>query len=236
STMILPQIEQAPLFNQLNPGPRTLRNLIDDPATLRLLQTPLPAFRCPSDIAPQLNNERPLFDTNGDPQQITTSNYVGNYGQSDNSGLLIKSNVGTVRFRDMIDGSSNTIAVGERAWTQGRDPMDNSNYENFAGTLFGCGKTEPDPNDYNGPWSVVGHSFSQMQTGQTNTADVTYEGNCFSSIHEGGAQFLLGDGTVRFISENIDWSDANIGTDMKAQYGTFNRLCDRADGQTVGEF
>ena len=45
----------------------------------------------------------------------------------------------------------------------------------------------------------------------------------FKSRHVGGAQFLLGDGTVRFISDNID-------------YETYQRLGGRADNRVVGEF
>ena len=45
----------------------------------------------------------------------------------------------------------------------------------------------------------------------------------FKSDHTGGAQFVLCDGSVRFISENID-------------YFTYNRLGCRRDGQVVGEF
>jgi prepilin-type processing-associated H-X9-DG protein len=45
----------------------------------------------------------------------------------------------------------------------------------------------------------------------------------FKSQHEGGAHFLLGDGSVRFISENID-------------YVTYQRLGDRRDGEPIGEF
>ena len=45
----------------------------------------------------------------------------------------------------------------------------------------------------------------------------------FKSDHTGGAQFVLCDGAVRFISENID-------------YGTYQRLGSRRDGLTIGEF
>src|SRR5690606_1227868 len=45
----------------------------------------------------------------------------------------------------------------------------------------------------------------------------------FKSRHTGGAQFLLADGAVRFISENVD-------------HTTFQRLGGRSDRQTVGEF
>jgi prepilin-type N-terminal cleavage/methylation domain-containing protein len=43
------------------------------------------------------------------------------------------------------------------------------------------------------------------------------------SLHIGGAHALLGDGTVRFISENTD-------------YNTIRRLMSRADGETLGDF
>jgi hypothetical protein len=43
------------------------------------------------------------------------------------------------------------------------------------------------------------------------------------SLHTGGVQAVLGDGAVRFISENID------GT-------TQNNLAKISDGKTLGEF
>jgi len=45
----------------------------------------------------------------------------------------------------------------------------------------------------------------------------------FKSRHPGGAQFVLADGAVRFIDENID-------------FRTYNRLGDRRDGEVVTEF
>ncbi|MDE0819292.1 MAG: DUF1559 domain-containing protein, partial [Pirellulaceae bacterium] len=44
----------------------------------------------------------------------------------------------------------------------------------------------------------------------------------FKSQHKGGAQFVLVDGSVQFLSENID-------------YVTYNRLGDRRDGGPLGE-
>jgi len=46
--------------------------------------------------------------------------------------------------------------------------------------------------------------------------------NC-ASLHTGGAHAVLGDGTVRFLSENIDRN-------------TLTFLCRMADGQVQGEF
>ena len=45
----------------------------------------------------------------------------------------------------------------------------------------------------------------------------------FSSNHTGGAQFCLGDGSVRFISENID-------------KGVYQALATIQGGEVVGEF
>ena len=43
------------------------------------------------------------------------------------------------------------------------------------------------------------------------------------SQHTGGVTVLLGDGSVRFVSDNID-------------YQTWQRLGDRKDGNAVGDF
>ncbi len=45
----------------------------------------------------------------------------------------------------------------------------------------------------------------------------------YSSVHKGGAQFVLGDGSVRFISENINGM-------------TYRILAQRASLEVVGEF
>lgn len=45
----------------------------------------------------------------------------------------------------------------------------------------------------------------------------------FRSFHPGGANFCLGDGSVRFISQNIDGV-------------TYRALGSRAGGETVGNF
>jgi prepilin-type processing-associated H-X9-DG protein len=59
-----------------------------------------------------------------------------------------------------------------------------------------------------------------------------------SSQHTGGVHALMADGSVRFISENIDTGNLGVGTSggAKSPYGVWGALGTRAGGETVGEF
>ncbi len=68
--------------------------------------------------------------------------------------------------------------------------------------------------------STSPNSYEHSGMGQL-TSDPLWHG--FGSDHSGGCQFVLGDGSVRFISENIDAT-------------TYNRLGTVSDGNVIGEF
>ena len=85
--------------------------------------------------------------------------------------------------------------------------------------MFGVNDSDENQNNY-GTSAVVGAGA------WTLNSDI----KGFSSLHAGTAQFLIADGAVRPISENIDHrTDAAINS-------TFEYLIGRADGNVVNSF
>ena len=93
-------------------------------------------------------------------------------------------NVLSVKIRDVYDGTSNTLMVGEITGDeQGSHQGVNWTHSNVFSTLNGI----------NGPATIPGEGFYQR-----------VEEPSFSSYHPGGCHFLRADGSVHFESENID--------------------------------
>lgn len=209
-TSLLPFIEQAPLFNQLN------FNLPMQPAPE--LQQSLAVYRCPADRAPSSNPLRGDFGT---------SNYTGNYGdrpfrrwlpgrfsqfwpgQADSpmgmdktgfiSGVFWRNS--SSRIRDMLDGTSNTLMVSERSFEFG------------AGIWPGVGGHEMETDQISD-----GSFISPLNKSLTG----------FSSSHGGGVNVMLGDGSVRFIADTVESSTTPDGP-----LGVLQKLCNRRDGENV---
>ena len=200
-------------------------------ANVTLGGTVIKAFLCPSDPGSRNPARKSnCASRNISPQPVTarTSYEFSVYDQMDTTPWdnETKSTVSMFgvnshcRFRDITDGSSNTIAVCETtietvshtwstAWastgwdTMGVDFQDSLTNIN---EMRCCRWNTP-------PWS------SSPTPSMTKLGHGGMPGSC----HQGGMHVLLGDGAVRFISENIDT--------LTRQY-----LARIADGKTVGEF
>ena len=106
----------------------------------------------------------------------------------------------SVKLSDIKDGTSNTIGVGEVSGLN--DPLAARN-SSFHGAIGPGGTVTADA-----MLSVIRTGEWRMNA-KVKTSRVPAE-RSFSSEHAGGAQFLFMDGTVHFVSENIQLiSDGN---------------------------
>ncbi|MEO1980050.1 MAG: DUF1559 domain-containing protein, partial [Fuerstiella sp.] len=243
SIMLMPFIDQAPMFNQLDVGPSTFEQAANDPVRLKLLTTPLAAFICPSDPEAEINRNRPFLAKAGGGLcngmalpaniQIAKSNYMGCNGDDDNDGIFDSGNNRKIGLRDITDGSSNTIMVGERG--SKNNSGDASLRGPWAGVWAGQELTCSFETNI---WCLAAKTEYKMNTGQHRDdpagSGVSDElGLAFTSEHVGGAQFLLADGSCRFISENIQWNDSpNDANDV----GIYHSLGSIQDDRVIGEY
>lgn len=254
---ILPQIDQGPLFNRLDVNAFHLSQTLAGtnpaltPTEARdLLQTRIPAYVCPSDPNDGLAHQNRHFGggigTNAGNLgnwRPGLSNYVSNRGtrdqaqqRNDTHGAFFHNS--NIKFRDFDDGTSNTFIVGERETPNCR-----------AATWVGV--RNPRGSGTRGIFQHTAHARALINSPVQPWSANKGCGESFASMHVGGSQFVFGDGSVKFISENIDsnpldrnpadpgavaWAIFTPGDPRYAWYSVYQRLARRNDGFPVGEF
>ncbi len=211
-TMLLPFIDQAPLYNQINFA------LVRTAAANTAIQKNLAAYICPSAVLCTKHPEGAQYNNYLAAGSNDVYGLCGIHG-NDNSGIFAghwglvnegtgRPNAAQMTLAMIADGTSNTIAFSEIA-------------HNRPNLLFAY--------EYGRSWYHPDFGTTQFNTqalATPNSRVDLYAGRNWdttTSTHVGGAQVVLMDGSVRFISENING-------------GTWAALCSPRGSDQVGEF
>ncbi len=200
---ILPMLEQAALAATWNPDIGAY-----GPQNATVLTMVIPSLQCSSD--PQVRR--------GTMNAAAFSSYAACFSGSDipidadNDGcFFLNSNIG---YREIRDGASNTILAGEkrRIDAAGEFGWAAGNRSSLRNTGVPINKG----------WDLSNEPSRGVPAKPVTIPSATATSG-YSSVHAGGAQFLLGDGSVTFLSENISLS-------------LYSHLGNREDLQLMGEF
>ncbi len=134
------------------------------------------------------------------------------------------------RLADITDGTSNTIAIGEASPDMSAIPamgtVREDNQPNQGRKDHWCvGSDDIDTTNQGDMSEMLGSTGVQMNYKKPAVATVEFAAYelSFGSRHIGGAQFCFADGSVRFLSENIDRT-------------VYSSLGTRDGGEVVSEF
>jgi prepilin-type N-terminal cleavage/methylation domain-containing protein/prepilin-type processing-associated H-X9-DG protein len=233
AAMVLPQIEQGPLFNAINCG-----LAVNAPENATVIRSDLHTFLCPSDVT---TGPFPVTDASGNVLATAApASYAACVGgnETDTATGINNDGLGTgaffrdsrIRVADIGDGTSQTIAVVERAWAKAEGIWAGAIPEGTIrrGPMNACPTT--------GALFYPAATLVQAHCHMNNTNSDPDGGldDC-SSMHPGGSNFLFADGSVHFLKSILgDGADLPNGTTIytPAQV-VFQALATRAGGEVI---
>jgi prepilin-type N-terminal cleavage/methylation domain-containing protein/prepilin-type processing-associated H-X9-DG protein len=213
--MLLNQLEQQPLYQGVN-----FSLQITDPGSRTVRTTTLSVFLCPSNVGsgPVVASSMTDAPLNTD---VSAGQYVASAGQLEpgefpdsNNGVFYRNSRNGLR--DITDGSSSTLMAGERS----RNIAD-ATWVGAVPTWRLCTNPKWRVQECGPPSTLV---VSHTGTAATGTIYVPNSKSSmvddYWSLHPGGCNFLLCDGSARFIKESVNPS-------------IFSYLSTRAGGEVI---
>ncbi len=174
-------VGSAFLYSEDSPNPTSFCSNVASFSTLPI--PPVVGAPVPGALGRCFATENDPFYSSSTVPVALMKNYGGVFGANSTCGL-----------RDMIDGTSNIIMVGERYTPVNASPLKT--------TVIGDG-IWPGVSALAAEYNALGEATHRINAGMTS-GNPRPPTTGFGSNHAGGAQFLMGDGAVRFLSENLN--------------------------------